>query len=264
MGITTRVRQPEYTGDNRCTPCTVVNLVGVTILAALAMPIETVLGGLIFAIGGSTIWLRGYVIPYTPQFAPRLVAAVPPVARYFDHSATDRSAGGLGDADADGERLLEELIDAGVFLGNTDLQLDPNFRADWRAAMDDLQGEDLAVAIETASPRGSNARRHENGDDAWFIVTDDERSIESERWLSVPVAYADVAAIRALSARGIDSELAADAAAPLRLFLEKCPACGDEITETTSSGCCGGFGPGGPDRILTCVDCDQWIAILDD
>lgn len=264
MRFITHLRQPEYTGENRCAPCTVINIGIVTVFAALTALFNPLLGTLVLIAGITGTWLRGYVVPYTPLFAPHIVNALPIGRNIVGHHNRNRTTDGLGNLGTDGERVLAALDDAGVFHGDTDLELTPDFRAAWRVNMDELKDEDLAAAVEGTSPYVDQARRHEDGDKVWIIVTDDDRSLASETWLSLPVLIADVAAVRTLTDRGVDSELAVDAAAPLRLFLDECPTCGHEIVETTTDSCCGGIGPGGLDNMLACENCDQRVAILDD
>ncbi|MDZ5810422.1 hypothetical protein U4E84_03525 [Halorubrum sp. AD140] len=71
------VSVPEHTGENRCLPCTLVNAVGVAVVAALLSRRRRSLGLLAALLGGAAIWLRGYVLPGTPRFAPRIVAPLP-------------------------------------------------------------------------------------------------------------------------------------------------------------------------------------------
>jgi hypothetical protein len=83
-----RLRRPEYTGENRCTPCTVVNTAlaallaaGAGGLAAAATPAGTgpvpapvpglAAGGLVLAAGLASIHLRGYLVPGTPRLTKR-------------------------------------------------------------------------------------------------------------------------------------------------------------------------------------------------
>jgi len=60
---------PEHTGENRCLPCTLVNAVGVAVVAGLLSRRRRSLGLLASVLGGAAIWLRGYVVPGTPRFA---------------------------------------------------------------------------------------------------------------------------------------------------------------------------------------------------
>ncbi|EMA57034.1 hypothetical protein [Halorubrum lipolyticum] len=71
------VAEPEHTGENRCLPCTLVNAVVVAVAAALLFRRRRSLGLLAAAVGAAAIWLRGYVLPGTPRFAPRLVEPLP-------------------------------------------------------------------------------------------------------------------------------------------------------------------------------------------
>lgn len=272
------LRRPEYTGENRCWPCTAVNaflLVPLTLITAFINPL---IGLLVLVAGTTGIVYRGYVIPSTPNFAPGLVAAIPGGERLFagpppgprstaqQDPDADRSAGGIGDEDADGEAVLTALVEAGILTGDEDLHIADDAAADWWTAMRDLADatlEDLAAAVEAESPTPVRTKTYEDGGSAWIIVSDEDESITSETWLSRPVAIADVAAVRTLTDRGIDRRTAADAASPLRLFLEECPDCGGDIVETGGDGCCGGFGPGGPTRVLACSDCGQRLATIE-
>jgi hypothetical protein len=71
--------QPAYTGENRCWPCTVINGIGVGIATLLFARHHRALGLFVALLGGTAIWLRGYILPGTPRFAPRLVALFPTV-----------------------------------------------------------------------------------------------------------------------------------------------------------------------------------------
>ncbi|WP_226011501.1 hypothetical protein [Halomicrobium salinisoli] len=65
------LEQPEYTGENRCLPCTVVNLV---IAAAIAVALgrrSRAKGALAFAASAVLIYLRGYLVPGTPTLTKR-------------------------------------------------------------------------------------------------------------------------------------------------------------------------------------------------
>ena len=260
------ITRPEYTGRDRCWPCTAVNaviLAGLVLAATLLAPL---LGVLVLMAGVVGIVFRGYVIPFTPRFAPRLVATIPGADGLFDAHASDRTPGGLGDADADGEVVLTSLIEAGILTGDDELHIAPDVADDWRDAMQELADdslEALAAAVEAESPSPVRTKTYENDGRAWIIVTDEDESLESETWLSRPVAIADIAAVRTLTARGIDAQTAADAASPLRLFLDDCPDCDGELVATNGDGCCGGFGPGGPTRVLACLDCGQRLATIE-
>ena len=65
------IRQPEYTGENRCVPCTIANF-AITAVFAAAVALVSVplsLGFVVAALG--SIWLRGYLVPKTPELTKR-------------------------------------------------------------------------------------------------------------------------------------------------------------------------------------------------
>ena len=65
------LRQPEYTGENRCTPCTVVN-VCIAALLAVAVGVAFPLAGVVvFVLSLAAIYLRGYLVPGTPTLTKR-------------------------------------------------------------------------------------------------------------------------------------------------------------------------------------------------
>lgn len=71
-----RLRQPAYTGENRCTPCTLLNvaIAAVLVVAATTLALSrtdrvgaAVVGTALAAVSGATIYLRGYLVPGTPR-----------------------------------------------------------------------------------------------------------------------------------------------------------------------------------------------------
>ncbi|WP_336021510.1 hypothetical protein [Halobellus salinisoli] len=108
-----RLRRPEYTGENRCRACTLVNAVALAALVVAIGAWRPVLALVVALVGVAAIWLRGYLIPYTPRFAPRLVARLPErfAAPFFEHprrsdTLGDVGSGGIGSHD-DGSSGIE-------------------------------------------------------------------------------------------------------------------------------------------------------------
>ncbi|UPW00348.1 hypothetical protein M0R88_17790 [Halorussus gelatinilyticus] len=96
-----RLRDPSHTGDRRCWPCTAVNAALLVAAAAVvARRRSRALAALLGAVGAAAIALRGYLVPYTPRFAPKLVSSLP--GDLFDHGdpAPDRASRTLGASDA--------------------------------------------------------------------------------------------------------------------------------------------------------------------
>ncbi|WP_458205264.1 hypothetical protein [Haladaptatus sp. NG-SE-30] len=211
-------------------------------------------------VGGGVIALRGYLVPGTPQFAPRITDVLE--AERYRQGTTDRPAevGSLvGELDDDAsEQVVETLLDAGVVHAVGDsLHLDEGFRTDWRAAMTSVRDADLGRAVREATPQPVDVELAEGGD--WVIIS--TGGLESEQWLTRPVAIAEVAAVRALAGYGIDPDVGVQSASALRAFLHDCPNCDVELEATTASGCCGSerssLSP--PDDVLACPSCDQRV-----
>ncbi|MFB6194579.1 MAG: hypothetical protein ABEI80_00270 [Haloplanus sp.] len=75
-----RFRQPEYVGENRCIPCTIVNValalyasVALAVLVTFVGPasVAALVGVGAFALCGAAIYLRGYLVPGTPTLTKR-------------------------------------------------------------------------------------------------------------------------------------------------------------------------------------------------
>ena len=91
------LRRPSYTGENRCWPCTILNGVVLALLIGTLLARGRKRAALaVGSAGVAGITLRGYLIPYTPRFAPTLAAALP--IDVFEHDQDSRS-GSLADAD---------------------------------------------------------------------------------------------------------------------------------------------------------------------
>ncbi|WP_227374142.1 hypothetical protein [Haladaptatus halobius] len=255
------LRKPEYTGGNRCWPCTVSNAVllffvcaGVARLLPARRARRLGVASALGLVGSAAIALRGYLVPGTPRFAPRLVDAL------VGDPAKPMEAGSLAEeADDDaGERALDALLAGEIVHAVGDsLHLDERFRTDWRAEMRRVRERDLVSAVRDAAPAPVDVELVEGGD--WVVVS--AGGPESERWLSRPIAIAEVAAVRALAESDIDPAVRVQSASALRAFLRECPDCGVELEETTADRCCGsGTSPlSPPDEVLACPTCDQHV-----
>ena len=258
------LRRPEYTGENRCLPCTLLNLALVVLAAAFAGTRHRLAGALTLGAGVSLVALRGYVVPGTPWFAPRLVEALgidfdhpdPPGDPLVDADAPPDSLG----ADLDPAEILQALLAAGVVAEDgPDLVLDEEFRAEWQRRMAELRtaaDEELLDRVAAACPQDVEGHRH---DDRILLAGD--RDIRTSR----PVAIAETAAIETLASYDVPEPVRAPAATPLRTFLERCPRCGSRVEETTIQNCCGGPGSAyaNPEQpVLACEDCEAVVVEL--
>ncbi len=85
MSVVSQLKQDAYTGENRCEPCTIVNVtiaVGISIvLAFVSEPLSVV----VFTLSLGTIYLRGFLIPGTPKLMKRYFPDR--VLQWFDKEA---------------------------------------------------------------------------------------------------------------------------------------------------------------------------------
>jgi hypothetical protein len=266
-----RIRRAEYTGANRCWPCTITNgaLVAAAVLA-LAVVRRRTLAAVVGAIGLVSIGLRGYVVPYTPRFAPQLVTAITP------GPADEGESGSLSGVDVDaaaedaepavtGEDVLTALIEAGVVVPNEEeLRLDPGFRADWRAEMETLRDrdlDDLARLADGQTASDVDVRVGSSFGRSYLVLDAAEGGLVT---LRREIAVAELAAARVLEDVVDDPEIRRAAGRPLRSLLEICPLCAGPV-EITQAACCGEVTPIGsvPREKLYCPDCNVRLFTFD-
>ena len=231
-----RLRQPEYTGRNRCVPCTVVNL---AIAIALAAVVTTWSPAAAVVFGGvalTSIYFRGYLVPGTPALTKRYLPHR--LLAWFEKA---QPGGPVTDADPGslllGAELLCETADG------SDLRLDPSFARDWELRTQELlagDGERAALAAFLDVSADS------------LLVTSDDRGLSAHldgellgSWESRTAFFADMAGIELLAP--VVSEWPtlsvaerSELAGTLRLFAESCPNCGGriELGEKTVESCC--------------------------
>ncbi|MEY7850662.1 hypothetical protein AB7C87_15850 [Natrarchaeobius sp. A-rgal3] len=270
-----RVRRPASTGSNRCWPCTIANGLLLTIVVGGLALTGRRLAAAFLAIGGvAAIGLRGYLVPYTPRFAPRLVARLPIAA--FDHD--DRADGSLSAVPADGsggassrptpsgEDVVTALLEAGIVVPvEDDLALADSFREDWRREMATLRGRNLSAltaSVDDLTGPSIDARvgRDWRGRPATVLLAGPNGTTS----LPKHKAVAELAAARALESRLEDERMRLAAGRPLRSLLERCPVCDTDLTVSRSS-CCGEVTPAGetPSEKLFCPDCDARLFTYD-
>ena len=240
-----RLRRPEYTGENRCMPCTIVNLLLAVVLAnvvllvglAVDAPAAGTIGGFgVFLLAAAVIYLRGYLIPGTPWLTRTYFPDW--LLRHFD-----KRPPGVATDDLDVEATL---FRAGVVTeceDRDDLCLEEDFRSDWRAAVaavraDDASRDDLAAVLDVDRDRLS-VRDHGES----FAVALDSRRIG--QWESREAFLADMAAERALRGRyddwpSLDVRQRSAVLAGLRVFLERCPGCDEPVSmdQEVVESCC--------------------------
>lgn len=251
--VVDRLRDPEYTGENRCLPCTAVNVaiaVGLALAVGRAWAVPA--GAVLFAVSLLAIAFKGYLVPGTPTLTKRYLPEA--VLAYFD-KAPEREHIDVADFDPE-----ETLLSAGVVepCGDVDdLCLVEAFRADWRAAMDGEADEVAALATELdVAPADLRVEDHGDGTVAFHD------GVRVGQWESRAALSADVAAAAVLPDY-VESWVRLPVAARsqllggLRAFLDRCPDCEGRVsagTETVES-CC-------REHEVVAVECDDCGARL--
>lgn len=237
-----RLRRPEYTGENRCTPCTIVNLLIAVVLAGAAAQVSIPLGVGVFAASLVAILLRGYLVPYTPALTARYFPDR--VLRWFDKDSPERAASTAEAVeDVDVEAVLYE---AGVLTECDqidDLCVEPAFQRAWRDRIEELRGrESLRENLVDAFDLDGDHRIEEYGDDARVLRVDGRHF---GQWESDAALVADLAADEVLARHHdgwTDLHVAnrSEVLGSLRLFLERCPGCDAEVSFDTdrARSCC--------------------------
>ena len=211
-----RIRRPEYTGENRCLPCTVLNLaIALAVAAALWLTATALLGLAVLALAVAAIALRGYLVPGTPwltaTFLPDRVLAV-----FETHGhATARqglTAGSPPTADeAVGERPDDAesetyLLARGVIAENDGgLTLDPDFGGTLDRELETLR------AASTHTSEGAVSVDASDGGDREHATEPDGHAVPLAPATVAPVLDAEPAALsydeRAVPAVALDGRI---------------------------------------------------------
>lgn len=264
--LVARFRRPEYTGSNRCLPCTAANAGIALVVAGALWHVSPIAGIATLSIAAVTITLRGYLVPgtpaltrrYFPEQVLRRFGKVPPTEPRFETKPVD----GRPDPDA-------VLVSAGVVTDcpeRDDLCLQDAFREEWLAAIDDLRGHEAAQRAQLAAMVGEPASAVSLGemeDGVVFATVDGTRV---GQWLSRTALLADVAAAAVLDHcvevwADMEAETRGTILSVLRVFLERCPACGGAVvlSEETTDTCCWSQ----ESITVRCSDCESRLYTAD-
>ena len=251
-----RAPRPEYTGENRCAQCTLINAaiavalaVGVAAAGASVRSPAVGLGAgtTVLLVSGAAIWLRGYLVPGTPALTKRYVPDR--ILGWFGTPSVDASATKSGDPEAPGDAPLDPeavLVRAGALeecRDGEDLCLTAGFRIAWDDAIDRVDaadaGRDRLLDVLDAGEAEVDFRDHGEA----FSATVDGRTVgtwESRAAFLADLGAADVLADRLVGWADLPVASRSQLLNGLRLFIDECPGCGGTPgfgTETVES-CC--------------------------
>ncbi|SMO50707.1 hypothetical protein [Halorubrum cibi] len=251
------LRDPRYTGSNRCLPCTIVNLV---IAVGLAIAVATVSVGwavAVLAVAAATIGVRGYLVPGTPaltkRYLPDRVLALFDKGPERDGFASGTPAESVAESTESGPfDPATALVEAGVLLEDPaidDFVLEERFHDAWRREARNLADADedeaaLAAFLDLDAAADSETETVALTDHGHAYVA----SIENEpagRWESRQAFLADLAAASTLADRwdgweSLSTARRSELLGSLRLFVEACPTCDGVVTldATVVESCC--------------------------
>ncbi|MFC4553476.1 MULTISPECIES: hypothetical protein [Halorussus] len=225
-----RLHHPEYTGENRCIPCTSVNI-ALAAIASVAVSTFSIPAGIAVAgLSATIIYFRGYLVPGTPTLTKQYFPDR--VLRWFDK--TPRTT---VDTTLDTE---EQLLSLGVIEETKgDLSLTDSFESQWTSTITRVkQNPEAHLAAELGY---SKAEVRDRGDAC--VVVDDGHEVA--RLPSRTALVADLAAVKLLQNRTKNWVRLSDSEQEqlltgLRIFLEECPMCSGTPTfvETLVESCC--------------------------
>ena len=221
-----RLRQPAYTGPNRCSRCTAVNTVLAVAVASALATISLPVGAFAFLVSIAMIYFRGYLIPGTPTLTKR----------YFPDSLLAL----FGKAGVDGVSVLTELDVVEEKPGENDLSLTDTVRDEFQSEFDSLTDTTEKERLRNVFQVDSIEIDEAPG--ACIVLGDGEPLLRRESRLALQV---ELAALPILERRA-DNFLAEDVSeqfailASFRSFVEHCPACETPISVTQESveSCC--------------------------
>jgi len=235
-----RLKDPEYTGENRCAACTAVNTLVAAVVGFLVALQWPVAGLGVFVASLALIYFRGYLVPGTPALTKRYFPRW--LLEYF-HG--DRHPDAVFEAEADSDDPYGFLDSIGAIRTCEERDgvcLTPAFRRRWEDRIDRIRSRGVETSIaESERIDADEIAIEEEGEGVSLWL--DERKVGY--WDSRAVLLADLASWQELAAsstdwRSIPDDTRRQIVGGLRIFVEQCPECAVPITEETETvqGCC--------------------------
>ncbi|ERG88909.1 MAG: hypothetical protein J07HX5_01055, partial [halophilic archaeon J07HX5] len=229
-----RLRQPAYTGENRCLPCTVINtllplgLSGASAVAGATVSplVAVVVGGGVLAVAMEAIWLRGYLVPGTPTLTKRYLP--PWVLAWFGKGpAAGEPAARTVPSSADKEDYEARLQETGVIgpcEDKDDICLTASAHAAWRHQITRSPDEPSPDQVAAVLDLDLSAGQLEQSGDA-HVLRDGDETIAA--WPSETAVRSDLATAGVLDDRldweSLTTHQRLTYLHTVRLFLEECP-----------------------------------------
>lgn len=263
-----RLRQSEYTGENRCTPCTVVNLVIAVGVSGGVAVVAPPLGGAVFALSLLSIYFRGYLVPGTPQLTKRYMPDR--LHRLFGtHPLDDEPEFEyLDELEAERENAVdqESFLQSHGVVEVTDDGSEYVFTESFEAAVDrhtDRATADVGEYAVVAEIFGVDPDAVEPQDREYPAVKID---IRIRKWPSEAAVITDVATHLAIAEftdewTDVPPSQRYEILEELRGYHDHCLACGGpvEFSHDVVESCCGHHEV----KTYACADCGQHLREFD-
>lgn len=222
-------RDPRYTGENRCTPCTLVNLFlisGISIVSGILSP---VIGTVIATTSLLLLYLRGYVVPKTPALTKRYLPE--PLLRVLGKSHEWEVS--------DEFDVEKSLLKLGIArLREDEVELEPKFEQNLSRMYQEI-GPDVLTSAETILERPDV--EIQEGDQVQIL--DGEEIVG--QWPSRLALHLDLATTKCLNDYVVDwnscpSDVQNSIVASIRTLLTECPECDSPLVfqDTEVETCC--------------------------
>ena len=252
-----RLRRPEYTGENRCYPCTILNVILASVVGILGWMLSPLLGVAVIVVSFVAIYFRGYLVPGTPTITKRYFPDR--VLAWFDK---DDASPQFEAEDFDPETTLLEWGIVEVCEGGDDLCFDDEVRARIEETVERYRDDPvdltrLARMFDT-DVESINRRNRAN---PTMVIHD-----RLQKWPS-DVAILSDTAINDTLAKMVDDWEERPLAHRLQLieglrpFHETCPACHGSLSidESVVESCCRSRSV----VQVQCTDCESVLFEID-
>lgn len=253
-------KRPEYTGENRCLPCTTVNSIIAVLIAAGVTLVNPFIGISVLVVEAVLIYYRGYLIPGTPELTKRYMPAwalklfgKTPVEEHAQPTSPNQEpstdAGQL-----DPIEVLEEIGVATETEDGTDLTLTSSFQ-------NRLDRQDITTPTEDAGKIFTELFGSVTIEDtdATFHLTHSDRGIILT-WPSHAAMLGDAKIAQALTETDThfterDEMNQLQLIQSTRTLLETCPACNGSLSfsQEERETCCQTYTA----SVLSCDACDS-------
>jgi hypothetical protein len=266
VSVLERFRQPEYTGENRCLPCTIVNVAIAFVMSAFIALVALPLGAVVFVASLLAIYLRGYLVPGTPtltkQYLPNRILSLfdtHPIEETKNDEETWQTVQSLEYERAHAVDPEQFLLDIGA-VGPCEHEDDLCLTDEFARRLDGQRDSNSEGSTDSEKIAGL----FDTEPDSLTVLDREYPAVKIDRrvrkWPSEAALLADFAADRSLRAQterwlGVPLTQRLGILKSLRSFYERCPRCSGEIylSEETTESCCRSYEV----IAIGCRECEQ-------